>query len=92
MPVIAVCIEPRRAIRIFFDCRDVPAVPDDLRRIERAVEGSYTLAEEIEEAEAICSTAWSHLLGRIAPSFARPGGCDTEGKRPLGVQGGLEGE
>ena len=64
MPVIAISIEPCRVIRIFFDCRDVPTDHADLRRIERAVEDAYAIAEAAEEASGTAGA----ITDRISPA------------------------
>jgi len=48
MSVLATSIEPHRLTRIFFDCRDAPPEPSDLRRIERAIEQSIAQADFVE--------------------------------------------
>jgi hypothetical protein len=50
MSVIATQIEPRRATRIFFDCRNAAANPADRRRIEQAIETSIALAPPDDDA------------------------------------------
>ena len=64
MSVIAVSVEPDRVTRIFFDCRDAPPEPSDLRRIELAIEASNAAARGTEEADAVDETPRSHLLAR----------------------------
>ncbi len=56
MSVIAITIEPNRVTRIFFDGRDLPPDPAERRRIERAVEDSYSLAEIAEEVRCPVET------------------------------------
>ena len=48
MSVLATSIEPHRVTRIFFDCRDAPHEPSDLRRIQRAIEQSIAQADFAE--------------------------------------------
>jgi hypothetical protein len=52
MPMIETLIEPRRVTRVFFDCRDAPADPDDQRRITKAVESALALARDDGDEEA----------------------------------------
>ena len=52
MPVIATAIEPHRVTRIFFDCRDAPPEPLDLRRIEQSVEQSIAMSDATEDTHS----------------------------------------
>jgi hypothetical protein len=51
MSVIATLIEPHRVTRVFFDCRDTAANPADQRRIERAIQRSFSLPQADDDAE-----------------------------------------
>ena len=57
MALIAVQIEPRRATRIFFDCRDVAPDPADQRRIERTIRRSIELGETDDDAPELLPMA-----------------------------------
>jgi hypothetical protein len=52
MPVIVTAIEPHRVTRIFFDCRDAPPEPLDLRRIEQSVEQSIAISDATEDTHS----------------------------------------
>ena len=52
MALIAAQIEPRRATRIFFDCRDA-VDPADQRRIERTIRQSIELGQSDDDAPEI---------------------------------------
>jgi hypothetical protein len=49
MPMIETVIEPRRVTRVFFDCRDAAPDPDDQRRITKAVEAAFALAQDDDD-------------------------------------------
>jgi hypothetical protein len=49
MSLIATSIGPHRLTRIFLDCSDAPPEPADLRRIERAIGQSITMADAVED-------------------------------------------
>jgi hypothetical protein len=51
MPMTATLIEPRRVTRVFFDCRDAAPDPDDQRRITRAVEAAFALAQDDDDEQ-----------------------------------------
>ncbi len=50
MAVIAIVVEPHRATRILFDCRNADPEPADQQRIEQAIEQSIRLAQADEDA------------------------------------------
>ena len=50
MSVIAIEIEPHRAMRVFFDCSNAAADPRDHRRIELAIKHSIAVAESEDHA------------------------------------------
>jgi hypothetical protein len=48
--VISTLIEPHRVTRVFFDCRDAAPDPADQRRIQQAIERSFALPQDDDNA------------------------------------------